>query len=69
MTETVFTFLATFGAVLFGLALLGFVVDVVRAAWSVLAVLRRSRREWPTRLRTPRSRGAFSRQAAREPIL
>jgi hypothetical protein len=46
MSETVFTFLATFGALLFGLAVAGFVVDVVRAAWSVLAVLRRSRREY-----------------------
>jgi hypothetical protein len=44
--EIVLIFLAALGALLFGLAVAGFVVDVVRAAWSVLAVLRRSRREY-----------------------
>ncbi len=43
---TVVLFLATFGALLFVLALAGFLVDVARAAWSVLAVLRRSRRDY-----------------------
>ncbi len=52
MTETLVVFLATFGAPLFGLALLGFLVDVVRAAWSVAATLIRSRREWRSGLRS-----------------